>query len=61
MAQSPWLSPPNNLYHDLRDPNVEIAAYRTVMFTEDGQMQLINGEAFPNNPLFQPRLNTVEE
>jgi FtsP/CotA-like multicopper oxidase with cupredoxin domain len=55
------LSPPNQNFVDLRGPDVEIAATRTVVFTEDGDMAFINGEQFPDPPLFQPRLNTVEE
>ena len=56
------LSPPNNFFKDLRNvPASEIAAFRTVQFGEDGEMELINGNQFPNNPIFQPRLNTVEE
>src|SRR5262249_46087999 len=56
------LSPPNNFFHDLRlVPASQIAAHRTVVFGKNGELETINGEPFPNGPLFQPRLNTVEE
>jgi suppressor of ftsI len=56
------LSPPNNVFHDLRlVPESQIAAHRTVVFGENGQLETINGQPFPNGALFQPRLNTVEE
>src|SRR5262245_26219605 len=57
------LTPPVNLFHDLRlIPDSQIAAHRTVIFTQNGMMiSQINGQQFPNNPVFQPRLGTVEE
>jgi len=55
------LTPPFQNYHDLRGPGVPIAAFRNVVFSNDGDRELINGQQFPNNPLFQPRLGTVEE
>jgi suppressor of ftsI len=56
------LSPPNNAFHDLRNvPPSQIAAHRTVIFGENGQLETINGQPFPNGALFQPRLGTVEE
>lgn len=61
-AKGSPLSPPTNLYHDLRTiPASQIAAFRTVVFGNDGMNELINGQSFPNNTIFQPRLNTVEE
>lgn len=60
------LTPPANYFRDLaKVPDSEIAARRTVLFGEtmDGANMIatINGAQFPNNPVFQPRLNTVEE
>lgn len=57
-----YASPPFQNYEDLRlVPEAEIAARRQVVFGVDGDFQLINGQAFSNNPLFQPRVDTVEE
>src|SRR5262245_5811818 len=43
------LSPPNNFFHDLRNvPNSQIAAHRTVVFGRNGELELINGQPFPN-------------
>ena len=58
------LTPPTNYYRDLR--GVPVAAHRTVVFDQGpnaaGVFQFtINGGVFPNNPVFQPRLGTVEE
>lgn len=53
------LSPPNNYFDDLS--MLPIAASRTVVFGEDGMLQTLNGQPFPNGALFQPRLGTVEE
>lgn len=59
------LTPPNNSFEELR--NASIAASRTVVFSQDvgpgvtNPGFLVNGQVFPNPPLFQPRLNTVEE
>jgi suppressor of ftsI len=60
-AANTVLTPPNNLFHDLSGAAVPIAAHRTVIFTQTGGLSLINGQTFPNNPVFQPRLGTVEE
>ena len=53
---------PNPHFTDLRDPSVEIAAFREVVFDDgpNGEF-LINGQPFPINPIFQPRLGTVEQ
>jgi len=59
------LSPPTNLFTDLT--NEPVAEERMITFyrrPEDGTvvpMFTINGQTFPNVPLIQPRLNTVEE
>lgn len=58
------LTPPENYFEDLR--NAPVAKQRTVIFGEmtdsSGNMvDTINGAVFPNNEVFQPRLNTVEE
>ncbi len=61
------LTPPNNPYVDLRQlPESQIAQQRTVEFSQEFNSQgvfvfKINGAPFPDNPVFQPRLNTVEE
>lgn len=56
------LTPPNQNYHDLRlVPADQIAARRTVVFGGRDGFSLINDQPFPNNPVFQPRLGTVEE
>lgn len=57
------LNPTNQNYVDLRTiPAQDIAAFRNVIFTNNGAtVQMINGNVFPNNAVFQPRLNTVEE
>lgn len=60
VADGTPLTPPNQNYVDLR--NLPVAAHRVVRFDNDGMgAQLINDAAFPDNPVFQPRLNTVEE
>jgi FtsP/CotA-like multicopper oxidase with cupredoxin domain len=58
------LTPPNNLFEDLRDDPV--AASRTLVFNQGlnsaGRFTFtVNGQEFPNVPLIQPRLDTVEE
>src|SRR5262249_32278629 len=58
------LTPPNNLFQDLR--NDPVAENRTLVFDQgldaSGNFVFpINGQLFPNVPLIQPRLNTVEE
>lgn len=53
------LTPTNQNFVDLT--GLPVAATRTVEFGEDGMIQLINDQPFPNNPVFQPRLGTVEE
>src|SRR5262249_7213041 len=56
------LTPSNPLFQDLSTvPASQIAAHRTVVFTQNGMISLINGQTFPNNPVFQPRLGTIEE
>ncbi len=40
---------------------VQIAAYRKVVFGKEGTENIINGAEFGHNPIFQPRLGTVEE
>src|SRR5262245_54033672 len=59
-AVGTMLTPPNNNFHDL---NLQpVAATRTVVFTQNGAMMAqINGQQFPFNAVFQPRLGTVEE
>ncbi|QDU61750.1 Blue copper oxidase CueO precursor [Planctomycetes bacterium Pan216] len=56
------LQAPNNLFRDLRvvEPT-EIAAYRVAEFSDENGFQLINAQAYPNNPVFQPRIGTIEE
>lgn len=58
------LTPPESYFEDLR--NATVAMQRTVVFgeitTPSGEMiDTINGAVFPDNEVFQPRLNTVEE
>ncbi len=58
------LTPPNSFYHDLRSLPVDVQ--RMVVFGETvspggSLMTTINGAMFPNNPVFQPRLNSLEE
>lgn len=58
------LSAVNNLFQDLR--NVPVAAHRQLVFGQDltdptNPMFNINGQIFPNVPVIQPVLNTVEE
>jgi FtsP/CotA-like multicopper oxidase with cupredoxin domain len=58
------LTPPNNPFDDLRTEPV--AQTRTVVFDNIPQPSgppdfVINGALFPNNPVFEPRLGTVEE
>jgi len=59
------LTPPNNPFQDLR--NQPVAQSRTVIFSNVFTVPntppetLINGEMFPNNPVYEPRLDTVEE
>ena len=59
------LSPPTNLFTDLT--NEPVAEERTLTFSRSPQdgvampMFTINGQTFPNVPLIQPRLNTMEE
>jgi FtsP/CotA-like multicopper oxidase with cupredoxin domain len=58
------LTPPNNTFEDLRTQPV--AQSRTVIFDNIPQPTgppdfVINGADFPNNPVFEPRLGTVEE
>lgn len=61
------LTPPNNPYVDLRPvPESQIAQQRSVEFEQEFNSQgvfvfEINGALFPDNLVFQPRLNTVEE
>lgn len=62
------LSPNFPLYRDLRQvPASQIAQQRTVEFEQGpdpntGQFVFeINGGEFPNNPVFQPQLGTIEE
>ena len=56
------LTPPNNNYVDLKPiPDEQLAAKRTVVFGENGELETINGGPFLTNPIFTPRLNTVEE
>lgn len=50
---------PPETFDDLA--TMPVSAYRKVVFGEDGEIDTIDGQPFPNNPLFQPRLNTVEE
>lgn len=40
---------------------VQVAAYRKVVFGKEGSENIINGAQFGHNPIFQPRLGTVEE
>jgi hypothetical protein len=63
LANGTPLTPTHQNYVDLRTiAPQDIAAFRTVTFTNNGPMvQMINGNVFPNGPVFQPRLNTVEE
>lgn len=58
------LTPPANYFEDLRDDPV--AERRTLVFDQginaQGQFVFtVNGQTFPNVPLIQPRLGTVEE
>lgn len=58
------LTPPTNLFQDLR--NATVAEHRTLVFDQglaaNGSFVFpINGQLFPNVPLIQPRLDTVEE
>lgn len=58
------LTPPNYNFVDLR--NATVAARRTVVFDQGPDAQgnfifTINGGAFPDNPVFRPRIGTVEE
>jgi suppressor of ftsI len=58
------LSSVNNYFRDLR--NVPVAANRQLVFAEDlmnpnNLMFTVNGQIFPNVPVIQPELNTVEE
>jgi len=53
------LSPPNNLFHDLT--NAPIVEHRVVTFGQTATTDTINGQQFPDPPVFQARLNTVEE
>jgi len=59
------LTPPNNTFEDLR--NQLVAQTRTVVFDNVFRVPMmppdfvINGATFPDNPVFEPRLGTVEE
>ena len=58
------LTPPANYFEDLRDD--PLAESRTLVFNQglnaSGQFTFtVNGQEFPNVPLIQPRLGTVEE
>jgi hypothetical protein len=56
------MNAPNQNFVDLRNvPADQIAAIRQVVFDVEGNIFTINDAQFPNNPTFQPRLNTVEE
>jgi len=61
------LTSPNQNFRDLSQlPATAIAQHRTVLFeqgfnSEGTFVTLVNGGQFPNNPVFNPRLNTVEE
>lgn len=53
------LSPPSDLFVPLQNRKVDFN--RTAVFTIAFPAFLINGGEFPENPVFQPRLNTVEQ
>jgi FtsP/CotA-like multicopper oxidase with cupredoxin domain len=61
----PQLTPPANLFHDLR--NEPVAQERTLIFNQGFDPQqgkfifTVNGKQFPDVPFIQARLNTVEE
>lgn len=55
----PVLTPPANYFTPLQ--NLPVDKERAAVFTIDPPAFLINGQQFPNNPVFQPRLNRVEE
>jgi FtsP/CotA-like multicopper oxidase with cupredoxin domain len=60
------LTAPNNAFEPLNvlgDDKVyrRTATWQTALDTAGNFYTLINGRQFPDNPLFQPRLNTVEE
>ncbi|HUY90163.1 MAG TPA: DUF4214 domain-containing protein [Pirellulales bacterium] len=53
------LSPPNNLFQDLT--GAPIAQNRTVTFDQTDTTDLINGQQFPDNLVYQAQLGTVEQ